>query len=112
MHPPFSAPLPRPPPAPPLSLPHPLVPQTVGEGNSDYASAQTFQDLGLSPELLKGLFSEMRFERPSAIQAVTLPMILTGPPFRNLVAQARFWWLGPCNGGGGSSGGGRRVVEG
>lgn len=29
----------------------------------------------------------MRFERPSKIQAVTLPMILT-PPYKNLIAQA------------------------
>ena len=41
----------------------------------------------MSEELLKGLYVEMRFERPSKIQAVTLPMILT-PPHKNLIAQA------------------------
>lgn len=30
----------------------------------------------------------MGFSKPSKVQAQTLPMILTGPPFRNLVAQA------------------------
>lgn len=29
----------------------------------------------------------MKFERPSKIQAITLPMILT-PPYKNLIAQA------------------------
>lgn len=73
------------------SIPHHLslsLSQFVPEGNTPYVSAKTFEDLGLSQELLKGLYSEMRFERPSKIQAETLPMILT-PPFRNLVAQAR-----------------------
>ena len=36
---------------------------------------------------MQGLYNEMKFERPSRVQAETLPMILT-PPFRNLVAQA------------------------
>lgn len=43
--------------------------------------------MNLSEELLKGLYVEMRFERPSKIQAITLPMILT-PPYKNLIAQA------------------------
>lgn len=52
-----------------------------------YESATTFEDLKLSPELLKGLHDEMGFSRPSKIQAITLPMILT-PPYKDLVAQA------------------------
>lgn len=52
-----------------------------------YESASTFEDLKLSPELLKGLHDEMGFSRPSKIQAITLPMILT-PPYKDLVAQA------------------------
>ena len=55
--------------------------------DTPYASAKTFEDLGLSAELLKGLYSEMKFERPSKIQGETLPLILT-PPHRNLIAQA------------------------
>ena len=52
-----------------------------------YTSAATFEELNLSPELLRGLQEEMGFKRPSRIQAETLPMILT-PPFRDLIAQA------------------------
>eukprot|EP00245_Coleochaete_scutata_P011958 TRINITY_DN4539_c3_g1_i1.p1 TRINITY_DN4539_c3_g1~~TRINITY_DN4539_c3_g1_i1.p1 ORF type:complete len:583 (-),score=121.20 TRINITY_DN4539_c3_g1_i1:63-1811(-) len=52
-----------------------------------YSSAKTFEDLNLPDSLLRGLYSEMKFEKPSRIQAETLPMILT-PPFANLIAQA------------------------
>ncbi|KAI3800111.1 hypothetical protein L1987_35421 [Smallanthus sonchifolius] len=46
-----------------------------------------FEDLNLSPELLRGLYVEMKFERPSKIQSISLPMILT-PPYKNLIAQS------------------------
>ncbi|GFP81303.1 dead-box ATP-dependent RNA helicase 38 [Phtheirospermum japonicum] len=59
----------------------------VTSGDTPYASAKRFEDLNLSPELLKGLYVEMRFEKPSKIQAISLPMILT-PPHKNLIAQA------------------------
>ncbi|KAL3691292.1 hypothetical protein R1sor_004943 [Riccia sorocarpa] len=55
--------------------------------DTPYTSAKTFEDLNLSPALLRGLYSEMKFEKPSRIQAETLPMILT-PPYQNLIAQA------------------------
>lgn len=55
--------------------------------DTPYVSAKTFEELGLSAELLQGLYSEMKFERPSKIQGETLPMILT-PPHSNLIAQA------------------------
>ncbi|GAB4815736.1 hypothetical protein N2152v2_002782 [Parachlorella kessleri] len=61
--------------------------KTVTAGNTLYTSAASFEELGLSAELLQGLYSEMKFERPSKVQAQTLPMILT-PPHRNLIAQA------------------------
>ncbi|XP_031478241.1 DEAD-box ATP-dependent RNA helicase 38 [Nymphaea colorata] len=61
--------------------------KAVTTGNTIYASASTFEELNLSQELLKGLYSEMNFSKPSRIQAVSLPMILT-PPYRNLIAQA------------------------
>ena len=51
-----------------------------------HTSTKTFEELNLSPELLKGLYSEMGFEKPSKIQAISLPMILT-PPYQNLIAQ-------------------------
>ena len=59
----------------------------VTSGDTQYTSASTFEDLNLSPELLRGIYSEMKFERPSKIQAISLPMILT-PPYKNLIAQA------------------------
>ena len=60
---------------------------TANTGDNIYASAQTFEELPLSADLLKGLYIEMKFERPSLIQAKTLPMILN-PPFKDLIAQA------------------------
>ncbi|KAK3024734.1 hypothetical protein RJ639_044671, partial [Escallonia herrerae] len=61
--------------------------QAVTSGDTPYTSVKTFEDLNLSPELLKGLYVEMKFDRPSKIQGVSLPMILT-PPYKNLIAQA------------------------
>ncbi|KAA8516624.1 hypothetical protein F0562_016870 [Nyssa sinensis] len=61
--------------------------KAVTSGDTMYSSAKTFEDLNLSSELLKGLYVEMKFERPSKIQAISLPMILT-PPYKNLIAQA------------------------
>ncbi|XP_072980598.1 DEAD-box ATP-dependent RNA helicase 38 [Typha angustifolia] len=61
--------------------------KAVTSGDTVYTSALKFEDLNLSEELLKGLYVEMGFSRPSKIQAVTLPMILT-PPYKDLVAQA------------------------
>lgn len=52
-----------------------------------YTSACTFEELNLIPELLKGLYVEMKYERPSKIQAISLPMILY-PPYLDLIAQA------------------------
>ncbi|XP_076940348.1 DEAD-box ATP-dependent RNA helicase 38-like [Bidens hawaiensis] len=62
--------------------------QTVTSGDTPYTSAIKFEDLNLSRELLKGLYVEMGFERPSKIQSISLPMILT-PPYKSLIAQAR-----------------------
>ncbi|XP_061363840.1 DEAD-box ATP-dependent RNA helicase 38-like [Gastrolobium bilobum] len=61
--------------------------QAVSSGDTPYTSATTFEELNLSPELLKGLYVEMKFQKPSKIQVVTLPMILN-PPNRDLVAHA------------------------
>ena len=60
--------------------------QTVPVRDTIYSAAASFEDLPLSRELLQGLYTEMKFEKPSRIQALTLPMILT-PPFRSLIAQ-------------------------
>ncbi|KAJ8754001.1 hypothetical protein K2173_001899 [Erythroxylum novogranatense] len=61
--------------------------QAVTTGDTPYTSAATFEELNLSPDLLKGLYVEMKFQKPSKIQAISLPMILN-PPYKNLVAQA------------------------
>ncbi|XP_061343695.1 DEAD-box ATP-dependent RNA helicase 38-like [Gastrolobium bilobum] len=61
--------------------------QAVSSGDTPYTSATTFEELNLSPELLKGLYVEMKFQKPCKIQVVTLPMILN-PPNRDLIAQA------------------------
>ncbi|KAK7267840.1 hypothetical protein RIF29_20519 [Crotalaria pallida] len=61
--------------------------QTVTSGETPYTSAATFEDLNMSPELLKGLYVEMKFQKPSKIQAISLPMILN-PPHKDLIAQA------------------------
>ncbi|CAJ2672548.1 DEAD-box ATP-dependent RNA helicase 38 [Trifolium pratense] len=61
--------------------------QAVTSGDTPYTSAATFEELSISPELLKGLYVEMKFQKPSKIQAVSLPMILN-PPHRDLIAQA------------------------
>ncbi|CAN0926239.1 DEAD-box ATP-dependent RNA helicase 38 [Linum grandiflorum] len=61
--------------------------KAVPTGETPYTSASTFEELNLSPDLLKGLYVEMKFEKPSKIQAISLPMMLT-PPYKDLVAQA------------------------
>ena len=74
-------------PSPPgLLEPEPGDIQTVPVRDTIYSAAASFEDLPLSRELLQGLYTEMKFEKPSRIQALTLPMILT-PPYRSLIAQ-------------------------
>ncbi|KAM0065647.1 putative RNA helicase [Helianthus debilis subsp. tardiflorus] len=51
-------------------------------------AAVRFEDLGISPELLKGIHAQMTYEMPSDIQAVSLPKILT-PPYKHLIAQSK-----------------------
>ncbi|XP_031103771.1 DEAD-box ATP-dependent RNA helicase 38 [Ipomoea triloba] len=70
-----------------LSDPDDASIEAVTSGDTLYKSAKRFEDLNLTPELLKGLYVEMKFERPSKIQEISLPMILT-PPNKNLIAQA------------------------
>ncbi|XP_050230474.1 DEAD-box ATP-dependent RNA helicase 38-like isoform X2 [Mercurialis annua] len=61
--------------------------EAVPSGDTPYTSAVGYEDLNLSVELLKGLYLEMKFEKPSRVQSITLPMILT-PPYKDLIAQA------------------------
>lgn len=62
--------------------------EITAKSDTLYSSAHSFEELGLSPQLLQGLYTEMKFEKPSKIQAKTLPMILT-PPYTSMIAQAR-----------------------
>lgn len=74
-------------PADPVGAADPVGPtEPVKVDSSMYSSATTFEELGLSKELLQGLYTEMKFERPSQIQAKTLPMILK-VPHTSLIAQ-------------------------
>lgn len=53
-----------------------------------YHSAATFEEIGLSDNLLKGVY-HLKFNKPSKIQATSLPMILSPDgEHRNLIAQA------------------------
>ncbi len=45
--------------------------KTVTADATIYSSAKTFEELGLSQELLQGLYTEMKFERPSRVQVMT-----------------------------------------
>eukprot|EP01117_Protostelium_nocturnum_P018492 TRINITY_DN7745_c0_g1_i1.p1 TRINITY_DN7745_c0_g1~~TRINITY_DN7745_c0_g1_i1.p1 ORF type:complete len:504 (-),score=187.27 TRINITY_DN7745_c0_g1_i1:154-1638(-) len=55
--------------------------------NSPLHSVKSFEELNLSPELLKGIY-EMGFNKPSKIQESALPIITANPP-QNLIAQAQ-----------------------
>lgn len=55
--------------------------------NSPLFSVKSFEELGLSPELLKGLFA-MKFQKPSKIQEKALPLLLSNPP-RNMIGQSQ-----------------------
>ncbi|ORX54146.1 putative DBP5-RNA helicase [Hesseltinella vesiculosa] len=55
--------------------------------NSPLYSIKSFDDLGLAPELLKGIYN-MKFNKPSKIQERALPLLLQNPP-RNLIGQSQ-----------------------
>ncbi|SCU77759.1 LADA_0A02080g1_1 [Lachancea dasiensis] len=58
-----------------------------GDPNSPLYSIKSFEELGLAPELLKGLYA-MKFQKPSKIQERALPLLLNDPP-RNMIAQSQ-----------------------
>ncbi|KZF23598.1 putative ATP dependent RNA helicase [Xylona heveae TC161] len=55
--------------------------------NNPLYSIKSFEQLGLSPEILKGIYS-MRFTKPSKIQERALPLLL-GNPAQNLIGQSQ-----------------------
>eukprot|EP00842_Homolaphlyctis_polyrhiza_P005697 jgi/Hompol1/6128/HPOL_001611-RA len=60
---------------------------TLADNTTLYQSVAQFEDLGLSADLLKGLYS-MGYQRPSKIQAKALPLLLAQPP-RNMIGQSQ-----------------------
>ncbi|KAI9256629.1 P-loop containing nucleoside triphosphate hydrolase protein [Phascolomyces articulosus] len=55
--------------------------------NSPLFSVKSFEELGLSEELLKGLYA-MKFSKPSKIQERALPLLIANPP-RNMIGQSQ-----------------------
>ncbi|KAL6940820.1 RNA helicase required for poly(A+) mRNA export [Hanseniaspora vineae] len=55
--------------------------------NSPLYSVKSFEELGLKPELLKGLYA-MKYTKPSKIQEHALPLLLKDPP-KNMIAQSQ-----------------------
>ena len=55
--------------------------------NSPLFSAHTFEELGLSKQLLDGIY-EMKFTKPSKVQEKALPLLLANPP-QNMIAQSQ-----------------------
>ncbi|KAK5074810.1 RNA helicase required for poly(A+) mRNA export [Lithohypha guttulata] len=55
--------------------------------NNPLFSAQSFEQLNLKPEILKGVVG-MNFRKPSKVQEKTLPLLLMNPP-KNLIGQSQ-----------------------
>lgn len=55
--------------------------------NSPLYSVKSFDELGISQELLKGIYS-MKYQKPSKIQERALPLLLQNPP-RNMIGQSQ-----------------------
>jgi hypothetical protein len=48
---------------------------TAAPGSSPHVSVQTFEELKLSPDILKGVFAK-KFAKPSKVQANAMPLIM------------------------------------
>ncbi|ODV92611.1 hypothetical protein CANCADRAFT_48686 [Tortispora caseinolytica NRRL Y-17796] len=57
------------------------------DANSPLYSVHSFEELGLSSDLLKGIYA-MKFEKPSKVQERALPLLLNDPP-TNMIAQSQ-----------------------
>ncbi|KAG7196179.1 RNA helicase required for poly(A+) mRNA export [Scheffersomyces spartinae] len=55
--------------------------------DSPLYSVKSFEELGLSNELLKGLYA-MKFNKPSKIQEKALPLLISNPP-KNMIGQSQ-----------------------
>jgi ATP-dependent RNA helicase DDX19/DBP5 len=58
---------------------------TLADKSQLYTSANSFEDLGLSPDLLKGVYS-LGYTKPSKIQATALPLLLST---KNMIGQSQ-----------------------
>ncbi|KAH6683249.1 putative ATP-dependent RNA helicase dbp5 [Halenospora varia] len=58
-----------------------------GDPNNPLYSISSFDDLGINPQILKGLYS-MNFKKPSKIQEKALPLLIRDPP-TNMIAQSQ-----------------------
>ncbi|KAL0639277.1 RNA helicase required for poly(A+) mRNA export [Maublancomyces gigas] len=58
-----------------------------GDPNSPLYSVKRFEDLGISKELLEGIYF-MNFKKPSKIQERALPLLLSDPP-TNMIGQSQ-----------------------
>ncbi|PBP25487.1 ATP-dependent RNA helicase DBP5 [Diplocarpon rosae] len=58
-----------------------------GDTNSPLFSVSTFEELGINPQILKGIYT-MNFKKPSKIQERALPLLLRQPP-SNMIAQSQ-----------------------
>ena len=52
-----------------------------------YQSVSSFEEFGLKPDLLKGVYS-LGFQKPSKIQATAVPLLLADPP-KNMIGQSQ-----------------------
>ncbi|CAL3968513.1 unnamed protein product [Diplocarpon coronariae] len=58
-----------------------------GDASSPLFSVSTFEELGINPQILKGIYT-MNFKKPSKIQERALPLLLRQPP-SNMIAQSQ-----------------------
>lgn len=68
-------------------VPKDLEMKNIVEDKNLLSTAQTWDELGIKPEIIKGLL-EMKFTEPSKIQATTFPLIMKEPR-TNVIAQAK-----------------------
>jgi ATP-dependent RNA helicase DDX19/DBP5 len=59
---------------------------SVSQPDEIYKGDKSWEDLSLPAPLLRGIYDELKFERPSKIQSLTLPLIAQTPQM-HLIAQ-------------------------
>ncbi|KAI7898997.1 DEAD-domain-containing protein [Cokeromyces recurvatus] len=64
-----------------------LYDDRIDPNNPFYSSLTSFEDMNLTPKLLRGIYS-MNFAKPSKIQERALSLLLTDPP-QNMIGQSQ-----------------------